>query len=195
MTEYVWQHELRGEAERLRVMSEILDPACRDHLARLPLASDWRCVEIGAGNGSLSEWLATRLGDGGRIIATDIAPELMQGLSRDNLDVRAPDIVEDGLEPAAFDLVVTRALLHHLPERTEVMTAMVRALRPGGWMFIMEPDFYPTLIVEPEGQASFWRDLLGWSAQKQIDYFVGRKVAPRLGCNPSSAPATRRAAC
>jgi SAM-dependent methyltransferase len=180
MTEYVWQHGLTGEPERLRLMSQILDPACRDHLARLPLASDWRCVEIGAGNGSLSEWLATRLGDGGRMVATDISPELLQELSRANLEVRALDIVKDGLEPEAFDLVVTRALLHHLPERMDVMATMVRALRPGGWIFIMEPDFYPTLIVEPEGQASFWRDFLAWSAKKQIDYFVGRTVAPRL---------------
>ena len=56
---------------------------------------------------------------------------------------------------------------------------------PGGWLFVQEPDFHPTLTVEPAGQAQFWRDFLAWAASHRIDYQVGRKVAPRLqelGC-------------
>lgn len=180
MTEYVWQHGLEGEDERLRLMSELLDPSCRDHLSRLPIGADWRCIEIGAGNGSLSAWLATRLGAKGRVIATDINPDLISGIETGNLEVRRLDIVKDGLEESAYDLVVMRALLHHLPERMEVIATMAKAVRPGGFVFIQEPDFYPTLIVEPEDQAAFWRDFLAWSQTKQIDYYVGRKVAPRL---------------
>lgn len=181
MTEYVWQHSLEGEAERLRLMSEILDPACRVHLSRLvPAGADWRCIEIGAGNGSLSAWLATRLGAGGRVIATDINPDLMSGVATGALEVRALDIVKDGLEESAYDLVVMRALLHHLPERMEVVATMARALRPGGILFVQEPDFFPTLIVEPEDQAAFWREFLAWSRSRQIDYQVGRKLAPRM---------------
>ena len=101
MTEYVWQHGLEGEAERLRLMSEILDPSCRDHLSRLPIAGDWQCIEIGAGNGSLSQWLATQLGSGGKVIATDIAPDLIKEIAIDNLEVRRLDIVKDGLEEDA----------------------------------------------------------------------------------------------
>ncbi len=180
MIEYVWQHGLEGEAERLRLMSEILDPSGRDHLSRLPIGENWSCIEIGAGNGSLSQWLATRLGPDGRAIATDIAPDLMAGIAKDNLEVRRLDVVKDGLDENAYDLVMIRALLHHLPERMDVIATMVRALRPGGWIFIQEPDFYPTLIVEPDDQATFWRDFLVWSAGKHIDYRIGGKVAPRL---------------
>ena len=43
-----------------------------------------------------------------------------------------------------------------------------------------EPDFYPTWTVEPETQRRFWSDFVNWAATHQIDYYVGRKVAPWL---------------
>jgi SAM-dependent methyltransferase len=177
---YIWQHDLAGEAKRLRLMSNILDPTSIDHLARLPLSEDWVCLEIGAGNGSLSRWLAARIGPKAKVIATDIAPELMDGITGNNVEVRKLDVVQDGLPANAYDLIMLRALLHHLPQRREVVVAMTRALKPGGWIFIQEPDFYPTLIVEPDDQAQFWRDFLTWAAKHNIDYFVGRKIAPHL---------------
>jgi hypothetical protein len=73
-----------------------------------------------------------------------------------------------------------RALLHHLPSRREVVTKMTRWLRPGGWVFIQEPDFYPTWTVEPESQKKFWADFVRWAASHEIDYYVGRKIAPWL---------------
>lgn len=60
MAEYVWQNDLGegAEVDRLRLMSTILDPSSRGHLAALPVQADWQCLEIGAGNGSLSQCLA-----------------------------------------------------------------------------------------------------------------------------------------
>ena len=62
MAEYVWQHGLIGEPERLRLMSDLLDPSSRFHLERIGVARGWHCLEAGAGNGSLSAWLAERVG-------------------------------------------------------------------------------------------------------------------------------------
>ena len=39
-------------------MSDLLDPSSEFHLLRIGVAAGWRCLEIGAGNGSLSRWLA-----------------------------------------------------------------------------------------------------------------------------------------
>ncbi len=35
MSPYVWQHQLAGEPERLRMMSDVLDPLSRYHLERI----------------------------------------------------------------------------------------------------------------------------------------------------------------
>jgi hypothetical protein len=55
MAEYVWRHDLQGEAHRLRLMSDLLDPSSAFHRLRTGVGAGWRCLEIGAGNGSLSQ--------------------------------------------------------------------------------------------------------------------------------------------
>jgi 2-polyprenyl-3-methyl-5-hydroxy-6-metoxy-1,4-benzoquinol methylase len=86
MAQYVWQHDLKGERDRLRLMSDLLDPSSRFHLERIGVVAGWCCLEIGAGNGSLSQWLAQRVGPTGHVIATDIRPDLMAGGIREVAD-------------------------------------------------------------------------------------------------------------
>jgi SAM-dependent methyltransferase len=100
----------------------------------------------------------------------------MQGIAAGNLEVRVFDVVNDEPPGAPFDLVAIRALLHHLPERRAVVSRMVRWLKPGGWLFVQEPDFYPTWTVEPPSQNELWRAFLRWADSHSIDYYVGRKV-------------------
>ena len=176
MSGYVWQHDLKGEPDRLRLMSRLLDPSSRFHLERTGVTEGWRCLEIGAGNGSVSQWLGEKVGPTGRVLATDLHPDLMQGIAGANLEVRAFDVVHDEPPGAPFDLVVIRALLHHLPARREVVARMVRWLKPGGWLFIQEPDFYPTWTVEPPSQNELWKAFIRWAESHQIDYYVGRKI-------------------
>jgi 2-polyprenyl-3-methyl-5-hydroxy-6-metoxy-1,4-benzoquinol methylase len=176
MPAYVWQHDLKGEPDRLRLMSDLLDPSSRFHLLRTGVTTGWRCLEIGAGNGSLSQWLAERVGPRGHVTATDIRTDLMEGIAAGNLEVRKFDVVYDEPPGAPYDLVAIRALLHHLPERRAVVTRMAHWLKPGGWLFIQEPDFYPTWTVEPASQKQFWEKFIQWAARHQIDYYVGRRV-------------------
>ncbi|MGC1702458.1 MAG: class I SAM-dependent methyltransferase, partial [Pseudolabrys sp.] len=152
MSKYVWQHDLKGESDRLRLMSDLLDPSSEFHLRRIGVATGWRCLEIGAGNGSLSQWLAQRVGPTGHVIASDIHTDLMSGIAGSNLEVRKFDVVHDEPPDAPYDLVAIRALLHHLPERRAAVSKMVRWLKPGGQLFVQEPDFYPTWTVGPPSQ-------------------------------------------
>jgi SAM-dependent methyltransferase len=176
MAEYVWQHDLKLEADRLRLMSDLLDPSSRFHLLRTRVTVGWRCLEIGAGNGSLSQWLAKRVGSAGHVIASDIRTDLMQGIAGGNLEVRRFDVVHDEPPDAPYDLIATRALLHHLPERRAVVSRMPRWLKPGGWLFIQEPDFYPTWTVQPPSQKRFWQQFIQWAENHNIDFYVGREI-------------------
>jgi ubiquinone/menaquinone biosynthesis C-methylase UbiE len=180
MSDYPWQHTLKGEPERLRMMSDLLDPSSEFHLQRIGVAAGWRTFEIGAGNGSLSQWLAKRVGPNGCAIATDIRTDLMANLTGDNLETRRFDVQSDEPPDAPFDLVAVRALLHHLPQWREVVSKMARWVKPGGWLFIHEPDFYPTWTVEPASQKSFWQQFVQWAATHGTDYYVGHKIAPWL---------------
>src|SRR5215475_3607461 len=103
MTKYVWQHRLKGEPDRLRLMSDLLDPSSEFHLLRIGITAGWRCLEIGAGNGSLSQWLAQRVGPAGHVTASDINIDLMKGIGGDNLEVRKFDVVHEEPPDAPYD--------------------------------------------------------------------------------------------
>lgn len=158
----------------------MLDPDHRRHLEALGLAAGWRCLEVGAGNGSMSAWLARKVAPGGHVVAVDLDTRLAAALASPNLEVREQDVTRVPPEAGAYDLVTARAVLHHLPERWQVVESMAAALRPGGWLLVVEPDFAPLLVVEPPAAREFWQSWVDWAAGEGIDYYAGRAVPARL---------------
>ena len=69
-------------------MSQILDPRTELALARIPIGAGWRCLELGAGNRSISRALSARVGDAGLVAAADIDTSLLPA-SADSLQGRS----------------------------------------------------------------------------------------------------------
>lgn len=107
---------------------------------------------MGAGGGSIAAWLCTRVGSSGRVIAIDIETRFLDSLEAPNLEVRRQNIVTDQLPVSAFDLVHGRALLQHVAAPEVALQRMVRALKPGGWSLVEEPDLI-SLVPDPSGHA------------------------------------------
>ncbi|GAQ51360.1 class I SAM-dependent methyltransferase [Streptomyces acidiscabies] len=125
---------------RLEALAALWDPGSFELLDRLGLRSGWRCLEVGSGTGSLARWLTYRC-PRGEVVATDVDMRFLDdraGEGRPNLCVLRHDVVE-GPEFAAgpFDLVRTRAVLVHLPDRAEVVARMAR------WLMVEEPAISP----------------------------------------------------
>jgi len=180
MSQYILPHDLTGEQQRLRLMSELLDPLDRICIERLGLQAGWGCFEVGCGNGSISEWLASRVGPGGHVVASDIDLRYIAGRAATNLEVRQLNIVENAVEPGAYDLVTARAVLHHIQFPEKAIQRMVEALKPGGVFLSIEPDMLPATAAEPESVRAFWRGWFEWSASVGIDYSIGRKMPSLL---------------
>jgi len=177
MPDYILPHNLSGERQRLSLMSELLDPFERSHIERLGLRPGWRCLEVGCGNGSIAQWLAEQVAPSGRVLASDLDISYISGVEWPCLEVRRLDILHGAVEEAAYDLVVARALLHHLPGAREALQRMVSALKPGGVLLSIEPDMLLATVAEPEALRTFWQGWVGWSVDAGIDYSVGRKIA------------------
>jgi tRNA A58 N-methylase Trm61 len=64
MGEYVLNHHREGEGKRLALMSQLLDPMQRRYIESLNIGPGARTLEVGCGNGSISEWLAQRVAPG-----------------------------------------------------------------------------------------------------------------------------------
>src|SRR5438105_8075820 len=100
--QYLFPHTWDGEGERLKSLATSFDPITRRHLAPLGVADGWRCLEVGAGTGSIARWLSEMVGSKGSVLATDLSLNLMRGLEAENLEIRRHDILSDPLPDGEF---------------------------------------------------------------------------------------------
>lgn len=149
--EYAFDQAWARERERLAALEGTFDDGTMRRIAALGDAGGWRCLEVGAGGGTIASWLCERVGPAGRVVATDVDTRFLEGLEHPNLEVRRHDVASDPLERGHFDLVHARAVLEHLPARDEVVARLVEAVRPGGWLVLEDFDLTPVLEVPPGG--------------------------------------------
>jgi SAM-dependent methyltransferase len=127
------------EAGRLALLEQRFDAGTIRRLEDLGVKDGWRCLEVGAGRGSIARSLSEKVGPTGSVVAVDIDTALLTEMPG-NVDVRALDIRDLELEPD-FDLAHCRALLMHLPDPADALARIVAALRPGGVLLAEEGDF------------------------------------------------------
>jgi 2-polyprenyl-3-methyl-5-hydroxy-6-metoxy-1,4-benzoquinol methylase len=128
------------ELARLRLLEAVFDPTTTRHLEMLGVFEGWKCLEIGAGAGSVTQWLSMRVGSAGQVVATDIDTRFLQQLHIPNVEIRQHDIVSDALEAGHYDLAHCRNVLMHLLEPEKALKRMAAAVRSGGWLVIEETD-------------------------------------------------------
>ncbi len=138
---YKFDHEWQRERERLATLEQAYDPWSIRTIEATGPQHGWRCLEVGGGGGSITEWLCRRVGETGHVTATDLETKFLASIEAANLEVREHNIVSDPLEEGCYDLIHTRAVLEHLPERDDVLGRLVSALVPGGWLTVDCGDF------------------------------------------------------
>ena len=79
--EYVLTKEWSGEQDRLRLLEAIADDFSVAAIRAAGFVPGFRCLEIGAGSGSIARWFAQQTGDAGLVTAIDIDPRLLTPLS------------------------------------------------------------------------------------------------------------------
>jgi SAM-dependent methyltransferase len=107
--------------------------------ARLGPGSSVLDVAAGAGGQSLAA--ARRAGPDGRVLATDIAPALLEYAAKaaadaglGSVDTLEADGERLGVPEAAFDAAISRVGLIYFPDQQAALGGIRRALRPGGRM-------------------------------------------------------------
>ena len=107
---------------------------------------------MGAGAGSIARWLAATVGATGRVVATDLDTQFLDDLPRPPVEVVRHDIMTDPIEQDAFDLVHARAVLEHLPRRSEIIARLLTALRPGGVLLMLEDVVFGAALMPVLGR-------------------------------------------
>ncbi|MGH9008305.1 MAG: class I SAM-dependent methyltransferase [Acidimicrobiia bacterium] len=177
---YTLDNRWRAARERLETLEVACDPLTGSHLDKVGVGPGWYCLEVGAGAGSVARMLCERVGADGRVVAVDLEPALLADLSAPNLEVRRLDVVADELPEAAFDLIHTRLVLVHIPQRNELIPKLVRSLRPGGVLLLEECDLHEAFAVDDDvfrpSLEAMYRPLF----EAGIDIFWSPTMAARL---------------
>jgi SAM-dependent methyltransferase len=168
LTEYVLSQRGSQDLERarLRLLEEFHDPLTIGQLDAIGVGEGWRCLDVGAGGGSVTRMLAERVGRTGSVLAVDLDTSLLVELASDRVEVRRLNLLSDELPQAAFDLVHARLLLMFLSPRLGAVERLVSAARPGGWVASLAPDF-TTVRLSPSS--------LVW--QRVWSYFLDAALA------------------
>ncbi|WP_109484840.1 class I SAM-dependent methyltransferase [Occallatibacter savannae] len=170
--------------KRFSALAELFDPGTVRHLDRCGVGRGWTCLEVGGGGGSIARWLGERVGPSGHVLVTDIDTRYLEPLNDAGIEVRRHNIVTDApLEPI-FQLVHTRLVLMHLPQRERALERMVAALEPGGWLVVEEYDT-ASMLPDPEVAAGevflkAHRAMLQFFDDGGVDRRYGRKLFARL---------------
>jgi SAM-dependent methyltransferase len=175
---YLLEHDWDAEPRRLQLLERHADPTTKRRLEATGLGEGWRCLEVGAGRGSIAHWLAKRVGPPGHVTALDLETSLLEWLDEPNLEVVCGDVLEIDLPERSFDLIHTRAVLMHIPERGRALERLISWLRPGGSLVVEELDCMAVFSdPDPDRTALFgaFREAL-----PTIDFECGRALLMEL---------------
>ncbi|MEV5239469.1 methyltransferase domain-containing protein [Streptomyces cinnamoneus] len=162
----LFSHAHTQEAARLEALAEALDQGTFQDLERLPLRQSWRCLDVGAGLGTVGAWLARRC-PAGNVVMADRDPRHLCSRAGRTVEARQFDVTLDEFPEGSFDLIHARWLLSHLPSRQTVVERMVRWLAPGGWLVIEDLAQFPL---------EFSRDPLYRKVSLAMCDAVGRRI-------------------
>jgi ubiquinone/menaquinone biosynthesis C-methylase UbiE len=137
---------LPSEVERLAALGRMFNPETWRVLEGAGLRDGMRCLELGAGSGTVATWLAYRIG-AGEVVAVDAEIGMLAGRCAPNVTIVEADLTADVspsvLGPRSFDLVHARFLLQSLPHPEAVIGRMVSWLAPGGVLVVGDSWFPP----------------------------------------------------
>ena len=169
---------------RYRELSALYDDQTIRHLERRGIEKGWSCLEVGGGGGSIASWLCERVGDHGRVLATDIEPCFLRTLDFDNLEVRRHDIRMEGLPEHQFDLAHARLVLMHLPGRELALQRILASLKPDGWVVVEEFDvlsiFADSAVNPGEDKLKTMRAFYQVMTSRGIEMRYGRRLPQEL---------------
>lgn len=152
-TPYTFDNSAPTGGRLLVALSQMFDEFTAARLTKAGTRPGARCLEVGAGAGTVAVWMAGQVGPAGEVVATDVKPQHVP--EHDRLTVLRHNVITDPLPEGKFDVIHARAVLQHLPQRREVLAKLVDALAPGGSVVIeeIEARWGAAVLATPDPRA------------------------------------------
>jgi ubiquinone/menaquinone biosynthesis C-methylase UbiE len=138
-------------------------------------------LDIGCGGGFASLGLARLVGDGGRVIAADVQPEMLQVVEARAREAGLSERIQTHQCPQSrigvtgpVDFALAFFMVHEVPDQEGFLTEISAILAPDGCLFVAEPLFHTTkrdfgLLIDRANKA-------GLAVVERPKVFFGRAV-------------------
>jgi trans-aconitate 2-methyltransferase len=127
-------------AQQYLVFEDERSRPVRDLLGAIPASSARRVLDLGCGPGNSTELLAARFPEAA-VIGLDNSPDMIAAARK-----RLPRInfIEHDLQswddPGPFDVILSNAVLHWVPDHQTLLPRLVQKLSSGGHLALQLPD-------------------------------------------------------
>jgi predicted methyltransferase len=158
-------------------------------LDALKIASGSTVADIGAGTGYFSVRLAKRVGPQGRVLATDIQPQMlaflkenMHAASLHNIEPILCTPTDAKLPEDQLDLALMVDVYHELAYPEETMAQVRRALKPEGRLVLVEyRGEDPSVPIKPEHKMTLAQvrseiEPMGFELKEVFEFLVQQRV-------------------
>jgi len=172
---WCWQRSARNAREKDSVAEA------------LNLQAGMVIADVGGGNGEWTLDLATRVGTQGHVFSTEVDQRQLQRIrdavedaGLDNVTVIEGAESDSGLDEGCCDAILLRHVYHHFTDPDGMTRSLLRALRPGGLIAIIEFPLRSMSgehgmnaedLIDDVTEAGFElvREVEGWPGR---DYFI-----------------------
>ena len=185
MAGMLYDNKAAAQLERAYATTDMI--VQREELRRSLRASDGESIlDLGSGPGFLACELAQEVGATGRIVAVDISADMNSIASKRieaaglgaRVDILEGDATALAFADATFDAAVSMQVIEYLAEPDVALHQLVRVLRPGGRLVIIDTD-WDSLVWAASDRCRAARIAAAWN-EHLPDPYLPRSLAPRL---------------
>ncbi len=154
---HAWDASARGWNHQTPAIRHWLAASTAALLDAAQIGPGMRVLDIAAGAGDQTLDIAHRVGESGRVLATDISPAILQFASENarraglaQVQTRVCDAEDLTLDETGFDAAVCRLGLMLCPNPLGALQQMHQVLRPGGRAAVLvfsEPQRNPCIAI------------------------------------------------
>jgi len=142
----------------LAVFVSLCSAISESEIQRLAKVMNWKAgqviADVGAGEGEIGFAAAAAVGETGKVYLTELDGDKFAALQKDanrrklkNVVILAAAEKETKLTDNCCDAIVLRRVYHHFTAPTEMDASLLRSLRPGGLLAVIE--FAPRKSLTP----------------------------------------------
>lgn len=136
-TAYLFDNATPEAARQVQLLAAILDLHTKDVLTRLDMEPGWAALDLGAGAGTIAQYLADACGID-HVVALDTNTQHIQ--PHDSIEIRQQNVRDADLGNGVYGLVHARLLFMHQPDREQLLQRVVDAVEPGGYVVVSDWD-------------------------------------------------------